>query len=155
MIIAPSGYQDHFLKEAPTHQIVEQDPSLMTLRFYPDGTPFESQGDYSAVPGGHGELSHLIGNLKAKFSNFNSLHIRNIDNVLTLNEDNFHALKSLESMFFFFKTLLDRLRTSKNTTDLETTLKNQLPGLHRDSILNQIFGNGFDPSTCWVEHFCD
>lgn len=62
--------------------VLEQGPSMSTLRFKRDGTPWrDEQGRLSVVPAGHGALVRLFAPVRAKFPKADSLFIRNIDNV--------------------------------------------------------------------------
>jgi hypothetical protein len=62
--------------------VLEQGPALSTIRFLPNGEPWQdSHGNVSVVPAGHGALSLLMPEIKKQFG-IESVFIRNIDSVM-------------------------------------------------------------------------
>jgi hypothetical protein len=68
--------------------VLEQGLDLSTIRFLQNGEPFvNSDGSFSAVAAGHGELVNLFSKVVAEHPLAECLHIRNIDNVIGCTED--------------------------------------------------------------------
>jgi hypothetical protein len=63
--------------------IILQGPSLSTIRFNRDGTPFiGTDGRCSLVPAGHGALIEILPEVAQIYPDAHSVFIRNIDNVI-------------------------------------------------------------------------
>lgn len=124
--ICPANMESHFQKvieetgrrippdcdrvtPAPPTHIIAQGPTLSTIRFNRDGTPFVDQdGRCSPVPAGHGALIELLPVVRRKFPHAHSVFIRNIDNVVGTKDDATHAT---HAFLQFHSAVLEAVRS--------------------------------------------
>lgn len=88
-------------------ELIEQGPSLSTIRFHCDASPYRDEfGKLSVVPAGHGTLVKLLPQIKQRFPAAHSAFIRNIDNISGTGES---ALKASNDFLTLHQWLLSKL----------------------------------------------
>lgn len=123
IIIAPEGQTGAFRQEInglrgqfdseQLWDVFEQGAELSTMRFNSDGSPYtETDGSYSVVSAGHGELVHVINDISASYPKASCLHIRNIDNIIGARPDERTSLLQLADLFKELHLLLEWARSS-------------------------------------------
>lgn len=91
--------------------VMEQGNDLCSIRFNMDGQPYvDSNGSYSLVSAGHGELIHLFPRIAQEFPEAECVHIRNVDNVIGAGEDDVHSLGMLGDSFRLLRDALEVIR---------------------------------------------
>lgn len=98
-------------KEYEKWLLLEQDHTLSTIRFHRNGMPFvDTQGEYSVVSAGHGELLHLFDKISDHFPQAHCLHIRNIDNIIGNKSEQKFEFSIPSKLFYNLRSLLELLR---------------------------------------------
>jgi hypothetical protein len=93
-------------------EFFEQGPSLSTIRFHCDASPYRDEdGNLSVVPAGHGTLVKLLPKIKHKFPKAHSAFIRNIDNISGTSAKAIKASEDFLTLHQWLLSELDEIRT--------------------------------------------
>lgn len=99
-------------------ELFEQGPSLSTIRFHCDASPYRDEGGkLSVVPAGHGTLVKLLPKIKRRFPKAHSAFIRNIDNISGTSGKAIEASQDFLTLHQWLLSELEEIRTlilSKN-----------------------------------------
>jgi hypothetical protein len=99
--------------------IIPQGPSLSTIRFNRDGTPFFGpDGRCSLVPAGHGALIETLPEVAQKYPEAHSIFIRNIDNVIGTKKDATDATYSFLRLHKKILQTVKQVREALSNSDL-------------------------------------
>lgn len=91
--------------------VIEQGEDLSTIRFTADGNPLTlSNGLYSPVSAGHGELVHLFPEIVRRMPQAECLHIRNIDNIIGTGPERRREIQTPAKLFRVVRDCLEAVR---------------------------------------------
>jgi hypothetical protein len=147
IFVCPEGYekqfQDNINQAKELSQIktgyMEQDGSMSTIRFLPNGDPAidPQTNSYSKVPAGHGSLLQLFPKIKTSHPSLDGLFIRNIDNVTGTSKEVISATDSFLASFNLFMNSIKIIRKALAS-------KNMILAAEKCLALTE----SFCPSTC-------